>query len=67
MVLMTAPGTPEMNADAYRLGVLGVLDKPSDVDEILQVLTAAGSPLQGIKHLRVQALNSQRKDFRDDD
>jgi two-component system, OmpR family, response regulator len=40
VVLMTASGTPEMVAEAYRLGVYRVLNKPFDLVEVHNVVAA---------------------------
>jgi DNA-binding NtrC family response regulator len=40
VVLMTASGTPEMVAEAYRLGVYRVLKKPFDLAEVHNVVAA---------------------------
>ena len=42
VVLMTAFGTPEIVTAAYDLGVVNVLSKPFELDELSRVVTAAG-------------------------
>lgn len=47
VILMTAFGTPELGADARRMGAFTVLDKPFDLDDLDGVITralAAGQP-----------------------
>ena len=39
VVLMTAFGTPEVRAEARRLGVVSVIDKPFDLDALDSLLT----------------------------
>jgi DNA-binding NtrC family response regulator len=43
VVLMTASGTPELVADAYRLGAYNVLDKPFDIAAVQNLVSAAAS------------------------
>lgn len=42
VVLMTAFGTPEIVTAAYDLGVVNVLSKPFELDELTRVVIAAG-------------------------
>lgn len=42
VVLMTAFGTPEIVTAAYDLGVVNVLNKPFELDELSRVVKAAG-------------------------
>lgn len=42
VVLMTAFGTPGIVTAAYDLGVVNVLNKPFELDELSRVVTAAG-------------------------
>ena len=42
VVLMTAFGTPEIVTAAYDLGVVNVLNKPFELDELSRVVAAAG-------------------------
>jgi len=42
VVLMTAFGTPEIVTAAYDLGVVNVLNKPFELEELARVVTAAG-------------------------
>lgn len=41
VVLMTAFGTPEIVTEAYDLGVVDVLNKPFELDELSRVVIAA--------------------------
>lgn len=53
VVLMTASGTPEMVAEAYRMGVYRVLDKPFDlvdVHNVVAAVSAASKTLGGNLH-----------------
>jgi DNA-binding NtrC family response regulator len=43
VVLMTASGTPEMVAEAYRLGVYRVLNKPFDLAEVHNMVAAVSA------------------------
>ena len=43
VVLMTASGTPEVVAEAYRLGVSRVLNKPFDMAEVHNMVSAASA------------------------
>jgi DNA-binding NtrC family response regulator len=43
VMLMTASGTPEMVAEAYRLGVFRVLNKPFDLVEVHDVVAAVSA------------------------
>ena len=41
VILMTAFGTPEVRAEARRLGVVAVIDKPFDLDSLDGLLTSS--------------------------
>jgi len=43
VVLMTASGTPDMVAEAYRLGVYRILNKPFDLVEVPNMVAAASA------------------------
>lgn len=44
VVLMTAFGTAEVVADAFELGVVGVLNKPFELSELSRLLRAGSGP-----------------------
>lgn len=46
VVLMTASATPEMAAEAYRLGVYRLLHKPFDILEVNNILSAVAASRQ---------------------
>lgn len=52
VVLMTAFGTPEIVAKAYRMGVRAVLSKPFELDELSRVVVDAGHPRSLISRSR---------------
>jgi DNA-binding NtrC family response regulator len=41
IVLMTAHGTPEVTAEALRLGAFCVVDKPLDMQEVADLVSRA--------------------------
>ena len=43
IVLMTAYGTPEVMADAIRLGAVGVVNKPLEMQDVAKLVSRAYS------------------------